>query len=49
MLDIMDLKLEGRHHSGIDDASNIAKIALALLKTGHNFAKEDISRGYNPN
>ena len=30
MLKELDLKLEGRHHSGIDDSKNIAKILATL-------------------
>ena len=30
MLKELDLKLEGRHHSGIDDSKNIAKILVTL-------------------
>ena len=32
MLDFLKLPLDGRHHSGIDDAKNIAKIAIKLLE-----------------
>lgn len=31
-LDLLGLKLEGTHHRGIDDASNIAKILEILLE-----------------
>ncbi|MEM9074955.1 MAG: 3'-5' exonuclease [Myxococcota bacterium] len=31
MLELLDLKLEGRHHRGIDDSRNIAKIVRALV------------------
>lgn len=31
MLELCNLELEGKHHSGIDDARNIAKIVLNLL------------------
>ena len=34
MLTLCDLELEGRHHSGIDDAKNIARVAISLLKKG---------------
>lgn len=30
-LQIMDIPLEGQHHRGIDDARNIAKIAMEIL------------------
>ena len=34
MLRGLDLKLEGRHHSGIDDCRNIAKVVRALANRG---------------
>jgi inhibitor of KinA sporulation pathway (predicted exonuclease) len=34
MLQFLKLELEGRHHSGIDDCRNIARIALQMLKDG---------------
>ena len=34
MLKKLNLKLEGRHHSGIDDCRNIHRIAQQLLKQG---------------
>merc|ERR1711976_800704 len=34
MLKVLKLPLEGRHHSGIDDCRNIAKIVLNLLQRG---------------
>eukprot|EP00928_Gymnodinium_smaydae_P062687 TRINITY_DN46497_c0_g1_i1.p1 TRINITY_DN46497_c0_g1~~TRINITY_DN46497_c0_g1_i1.p1 ORF type:complete len:265 (-),score=27.70 TRINITY_DN46497_c0_g1_i1:234-1028(-) len=34
MLQRLGLTLEGRHHSGIDDARNIAKIVVTLLRQG---------------
>lgn len=37
MLAWCGLELEGRHHSGIDDARNIAKVALKLLEHGFVF------------
>ena len=37
MLSRCGLKLEGRHHSGIDDARNIAKVAQYLVKNGFKF------------
>jgi ERI1 exoribonuclease 3 len=39
MLPALNLKLEGKHHSGIDDSKNIAKIALELLKRGGVFSQ----------
>ena len=32
MLDSLDLELEGKHHSGIDDTLNIARVLIELLK-----------------
>lgn len=37
MLRGLDLELEGRHHRGIDDCHNIARIALALAGRGASF------------
>lgn len=34
MLDELDFKLEGRHHSGIDDCRNIARICARMLQDG---------------
>jgi inhibitor of KinA sporulation pathway (predicted exonuclease) len=34
MLDELGLELQGRHHSGIDDARNIAQVALKMLDEG---------------
>ena len=31
MLDFFKIELEGKHHSGIDDSKNIAKILLKIL------------------
>jgi inhibitor of KinA sporulation pathway (predicted exonuclease) len=39
MLDICGIKLEGRHHSGIDDAKNIASIVLSCLKKENSFTQ----------
>ena len=33
-LNILDLELEGRHHSGIDDCKNIARICTKMLEDG---------------
>ncbi|MEV6520743.1 3'-5' exonuclease [Longispora sp. NPDC051575] len=35
-LDIAGLRLEGRHHRGVDDARNIAALLLHLLAAGHD-------------
>ncbi|ETO29553.1 exonuclease III protein [Reticulomyxa filosa] len=37
MLNFLNLKLLGRHHSGIDDVRNIARIVQFLLKSGATF------------
>jgi inhibitor of KinA sporulation pathway (predicted exonuclease)/predicted NAD-dependent protein-ADP-ribosyltransferase YbiA (DUF1768 family) len=34
MLDHLGMKLEGRHHSGIDDCRNIARICARMIKDG---------------
>jgi inhibitor of KinA sporulation pathway (predicted exonuclease) len=31
MLKKLDMELEGRHHSGIDDTKNLARIVMKLL------------------
>ena len=33
MLELLGLELEGRHHSGIDDCRNIARIVVKTLET----------------
>jgi inhibitor of KinA sporulation pathway (predicted exonuclease) len=38
MLQTLHLKLEGRHHRGIDDCQNIARIALTLADRGASFS-----------
>lgn len=37
MLDKLGLELEGRHHSGIDDAKNLTRVVQALLEQGYTF------------
>jgi ERI1 exoribonuclease 3 len=39
MLELLKLNLDGRHHSGIDDCRNIAKICIELLKKGISFRR----------
>jgi ERI1 exoribonuclease 3 len=34
MLNMLKIKLEGTHHRGIDDCTNIAKIAIRMLEDG---------------
>jgi len=40
MLEKLNLELDGRHHSGIDDARNIAKVAQHLIDLGLTFSHE---------
>ncbi|MFK8003953.1 MAG: 3'-5' exonuclease [Polyangiales bacterium] len=40
MLKALDLELEGRHHRGIDDCRNIARIASALVERGQKLEVE---------
>jgi ERI1 exoribonuclease 3 len=44
MLNELGLELEGRHHSGIDDARNIAKIVLKLLEKNIKFTSDKITQ-----
>lgn len=37
MLELAGLELEGRHHSGIDDAKNLARVAIKCLENGYEF------------
>lgn len=39
MLQFLNITPEGRHHSGIDDTRNIAKIMLKLIQNGHKYDK----------
>ena len=45
MLNWLNIKLEGRHHSGIDDTRNITKIMLKLIQDGHKY--DDFYFHYN--
>ena len=36
MLQSLGLSFDGRHHSGLDDSINIARIALELIKVRHS-------------
>jgi len=40
MLEILKIPLDGRHHSGIDDCRNIAKISQRMVKDGHCFTEK---------
>jgi inhibitor of KinA sporulation pathway (predicted exonuclease) len=37
MLEALGLPLQGRHHSGLDDSTNTAYIAIELIKRGQRF------------
>lgn len=37
MLKLCELELEGMHHSGIDDARNIARCVIKCLEKGYVF------------
>ena len=39
MLEQSGLKLEGSHHSGIDDARNIARCVIQTLKEGYKYTQ----------
>jgi inhibitor of KinA sporulation pathway (predicted exonuclease) len=39
MLSLLGLELEGKHHSGIDDARNLARCVIATLKKGHKYTQ----------
>ena len=41
MMDVLDLPFEGKQHSGIDDAHNIARLALTLMRDGIHFTIYD--------
>lgn len=51
MLNYLNIPLEGRYHSGIDDTRNIAKILLKIISDGHvNFdIKQKIINDKNKN
>jgi len=49
MLEAFDMQFEGRQHSGLEDAKNIARLALNMLILGHPFDKcRTIPPDYNP-
>lgn len=43
MLDILDLELEGKHHSGIDDSINIARCVIKTLEDGFEYNQSHIA------
>lgn len=45
MLQILKLQHQGRHHSGIDDAENIANALIALLEAGVLLSPSDFHSG----
>ena len=42
MLEKLELKLEGKHHSGIDDAKNLAKCVITLLERDYEYKQSMI-------
>ncbi|CAF2397241.1 unnamed protein product [Rotaria sp. Silwood2] len=48
MLESLGLIFDGRHHSGLDDSINIARIALELIKDGCVLLLNDGIRASNP-
>ncbi len=42
MLDQVGLKLEGRHHSGLDDSRNIGRIWIKMLEDGYTLMENSI-------
>ena len=39
MLEQCGLELEGRHHSGIDDCKNLARVVIKQLEEGYEFTQ----------
>jgi len=39
MLELCGLELEGRHHSGLDDSKNLARVAIKLMNEGYEFTQ----------
>lgn len=46
MLEHLGLTLEGRHHSGIDDSRNIARIWIKMLQNGYQLDGKTIKSWY---
>jgi inhibitor of KinA sporulation pathway (predicted exonuclease) len=42
MLDKLNIPLEGRHHSGIDDSKNTAKIMIKMIQDGLKYSNMNI-------
>lgn len=52
MLESLGLKFEGREHSGIDDAKNIARVVVQLIKDRcvlkyNRFISNDVLQQFN--
>lgn len=43
MLQNLAIKLEGRHHSGIDDCRNTAKIWMRMIRDGYTLGRERVN------
>lgn len=39
MLELLELELEGRHHSGIDDCKNLTRVVQKLMQEGYKFTQ----------
>lgn len=39
MLELLELELEGRHHSGIDDCKNLTRVVQKLMQEGYTFTQ----------
>lgn len=37
------MQMEGKHHSGIDDCKNIARLVQKIVTDGHKFTEQDVS------
>jgi inhibitor of KinA sporulation pathway (predicted exonuclease) len=37
MLKKLKIELTGKHHSGIDDCKNLAKVVIEMIKRGYQF------------
>lgn len=46
MLSALNMELEGRHHSGIDDTRNLVRIVQYLLKGGFKFNQAMVLNEY---
>ena len=45
MLDYMNIELVGRHHSGIDDSRNMARMLIKMLNEGYRFPRHKFYDG----